>query len=67
MDALIEVFGADRVGIRLSPTGRFNYMYDSDPIKLLSYLLPELDKKKIAFLEVKRHSMSAIDKFGDGE
>lgn len=35
MDALISVFGSDRVGIRLSPTGRTNYMYDSNPLALL--------------------------------
>lgn len=58
MDALISVYGADRVGIRLSPTGRVNNMNESDPIKLISYLLPELEKRKIAFVEIKRHSMN---------
>jgi len=40
MDALVSVFGPDRVGIRLSPTGRINGMSDSNPLKLLEYLLP---------------------------
>lgn len=30
-------------------------MYDSNPIALLSYLLPELQKKNLAFVELKRH------------
>lgn len=38
VDEAIKVFGADRVGIRITPSGRFNSMYDSDPIKLYSYL-----------------------------
>lgn len=35
--------------------GRFNDMYDSDPVALLSYLLPELEKRKLSFVEFKRH------------
>src|SRR5690606_18675355 len=42
----------DRVGIKLSPTGRFNDMFDSDPLALVSYLLPELQKRNVAFVEV---------------
>lgn len=52
IDKLIEVFGASRVGIKLSPCGRFNDMFDSDPLSLCKYLLPELGKRKIAFVEV---------------
>ncbi|KAL4473221.1 hypothetical protein ABPG72_015602 [Tetrahymena utriculariae] len=55
LDALAEVFGYGRTALRISPTGRFNDMYDSDPIGLLSYLLPELDKRNLAFVEFKRH------------
>jgi N-ethylmaleimide reductase len=52
MDALISVFGKDRVGIKLSPSNRYNDMYDSDPINLYKYLLQELSKKGIAFVEM---------------
>ena len=38
MDQLIDVFGKGRVGLRISPTGRINDMFDSDPIPLYSYL-----------------------------
>ena len=31
-------------------------MYDSNPLALLTYLLPELDKRDLAFVEIKRHS-----------
>lgn len=56
LDALIEVFGADRVSIRLSPTGRYGDMYDSNPKALLAYILPKLEEKKLQFVEIKRHS-----------
>jgi len=52
IDALIEVFGAGRVGIKLTPVGRYQYMYDSNPIETYSYLLTKLSEKKIAFVEL---------------
>ncbi|CAD8136411.1 unnamed protein product [Paramecium octaurelia] len=52
IDELISVFGKGRVGIKVSPIGRFNDMYDNDPIKLFTYLFQELDKRQIAFIEL---------------
>jgi N-ethylmaleimide reductase len=52
LDALIEVFGAGRVGIKLSPFGRYQDISDSDPKALLTYLLEQLNLRKIAFVEV---------------
>ena len=49
----MAVFGKDRVGIRVSPTGRFNDMYDSDPVALYTHFIKKLDEKGIAFLEIK--------------
>ena len=34
IEALISVFGADRIGVKLSPCNRYNDMYDSDPVNL---------------------------------
>src|SRR6185295_15532002 len=42
MRALIEVWGPGRVGVRLSPSGTFNAMRDSDPRATFGYLLSEL-------------------------
>lgn len=50
--AMIEVWGADRVGVRLSPFGTYNDVGDSDPIKLYSYVLGELNKLDIAYLSL---------------
>jgi len=38
-DDLISVYGANKVAVRLTPTGRYNDMYDSDPLKLMTYAL----------------------------
>lgn len=50
--AMIEVWGADRVGVRLSPFGTYNDVGDSDPITLYHYLLAELNELDIAYLSL---------------
>lgn len=49
MDALIEVWGAGRVGIHLAPRGDEHDMGDNDPRETFGYVLEELGKRKIAF------------------
>lgn len=55
LDALISVFGNQRTSIRLSPTGRNSDMYDTNPLELMKYVLKELSKKDLQFVEIKRH------------
>ena len=51
IDILVNVFGKDKVGIKLSPVSRYGDMFDSNPIENYSYLVNELDKKGIMFIE----------------
>lgn len=51
-EAVSEVVGADRVGVRLSPFGTYNDVGDDDPINLYSYVLTELSKLNIAYLSL---------------
>lgn len=51
-DQLIAVFGAGRVGVKISPFSEYNDMKDSDPIAVAQHVARELSKKKIAFMEV---------------
>lgn len=52
VDAVIEVWGADRVGIRLSPTGSFNDMKDDDPLATFGEFARRLNERGIAYVEV---------------
>lgn len=52
IDAISKEIGKQKVGVKLSPVGRYNDMFDSNPKALIEYLLPELNKKKIAFVEL---------------
>lgn len=49
VDSVMEVWGAGRVGVRLSPYGTFSDMSDSDPVKLFTYVLEQLSDRGIAY------------------
>lgn len=54
LHAVIDVWGADRVGLRLSPLNSFNDMEDSQPIELATWLAQELNPFNLAYLHVMR-------------
>lgn len=52
VEAAVSVWGKERVGVRLSPYSLLNYMSDSDPIALFSYVMEELDARQIAYVHM---------------
>lgn len=50
--ALIEIWGADRVGVRLSPFGTYNDVGDSDPVGLYGHVLTRLNELGIAYVSL---------------
>lgn len=54
LGAVIDVWGADRVGLRISPLNSYNSMADSDPVGLTAWLANELNRFGLAFLHVMR-------------
>jgi len=59
-EAVIGVWGADRVGYRISPKAAYNSMSDSNPIGTFSYLAERLSGLGIVYLHV-------VDPVGDGD
>ncbi|MBN8245861.1 MAG: alkene reductase [Verrucomicrobia bacterium] len=53
-DAVSEVWGADRVGVRISPLNGYNDMRDSDPVGLTAHVASELGRRRIAYLHLMR-------------
>jgi len=51
-EAVAEAIGAEKVGIRLSPSGLFNDMRDSNPKETFSYLIRELNRFNLAYLHL---------------
>ena len=49
-DAVISVWGADRVGMHLAPRGDAHDMGDSNPVATFGFVARELGKRRIAFI-----------------
>ncbi len=54
LDAAISVWGADRVGLRISPLNSYNSMLDSDPVAITTYISQQCSTRGIAYLHVMR-------------
>lgn len=52
VDTVVDILGAGRVGVRLSPWGKFNSMMDSDPGALLEHVTVELGRRGLAYLHM---------------
>jgi len=51
-EAVVSVWGSDKVGLRLSPGGTFNSMSDSNPEALFNYVVSELNRFNLAYLHI---------------
>ncbi len=54
LEAVIGVWGADRVGLRLSPLNSYNSMKDSDPVGLITWMAKALNRFGLAYLHMMR-------------
>jgi N-ethylmaleimide reductase len=54
LDAVISVWGADRVGLRISPLNSYNSMIDSDPVAITTYIAQQCSTRGIAYLHMMR-------------
>lgn len=54
-DAVISIWGADRVGMHLAPRGDAHDMGDANPLETFGYVARELGRRKIAFIAAREH------------
>ncbi len=54
LTAVIEIWGSERVGLRISPLNSYNSMIDSDPIGLAIWLAEQLNAFDLAYLHLMR-------------
>jgi len=50
--AMVSVWGGNRVGVRIGPSGRWNEMSDSNPIALFDYVAKQLNRFELAYLHI---------------
>ncbi len=62
VDAVVAVWGASRVGVRISPLNSYNFMKDSDPVALTRYVATELNRRGLAFLDLMRGDFFGVQK-----
>lgn len=52
LEAIISVWGEGRVGIRISPSGKWGAISDSDPKATFGYFAAQLNKYPLAYLHI---------------
>jgi N-ethylmaleimide reductase len=65
--AVVNVAGADKVGIRLSPVNPFNDMHDSNPQALFNYVADSLNQFNLAYLHVLEGNIGGVEQPFDFE
>ena len=65
--ALVSVWGADRVGVRIAPSGTFNGMADGNPRALFRYVAERLNDFKLAYLHVIEPRIKGGDLIAEGQ
>lgn len=58
--AVTDVWGSDRVGVRLAPSGTFNDMGDSNRKALFTYVVQQLERFNLAYLHFVEPRADAI-------
>jgi len=66
-DAVISVWGVDRVGVRLAPSGSYGSMSDSNPRGTFGYVTKQLDQRKIAYLHVIEPRIKGTELIAEGQ
>jgi N-ethylmaleimide reductase len=62
VEAVTKVWGADRVGVRLSPLSTFNDISDDDPEATFGYIAGRLNDYGLAYLHLVNPAISALEK-----
>jgi N-ethylmaleimide reductase len=65
--AAVSVWGADRVGVRLSPSSTYGSMSDSDPTATFGYVAGQLDRLGIAYLHVVEPRIKGTEDVAKGQ
>lgn len=52
LTALVSVWGANRIGVRLSPSGQWGSIFDSNPDATFTYVAEQLNRFGLAYLHI---------------
>lgn len=67
VEAMVSVWSAGRIGVRVSPSGTYNGMFDSDPRALFHYVTERLNGYGLAYLHSIEPRVKGGDTVGEGQ
>ena len=65
--AVVSVWGPQRVGVRLAPSGTYGSMHDSDPVATFGYVAQQLSRLRIAYLHVVEPRIKGTELIKEGQ
>jgi N-ethylmaleimide reductase len=65
--AAISIWGADRVGVRLSPSSTYGSMSDSDATATFGYVAGQLDRLGVTYLHLIEPRIKGIEEIAKGQ
>src|ERR1700730_15714810 len=67
IEALVTVWAADRVGVRIAPSGTFNGMRASDPRALSRYVADRPNGLKLAYVHLIEPRVKGGEEISEGQ
>jgi N-ethylmaleimide reductase len=67
VEAFVSVWGPGRVGLRVSPSGQWGAISDSDPEKTFGYLAQQLNRYPLAYLHVIEPRVKGVETIAEGQ
>ena len=67
VEAMVSVWGGDRVAVRVGPGGTWNEMHDSNPEALFDYVAGQLNRFGLAYLHVIEPRIKGNELIGGGQ
>jgi N-ethylmaleimide reductase len=67
VDALVSVWGPGRVGVRVSPSGQWGAISDSDPEATFGHFAERLNERPLAYLHIIEPRVKGVQTIAEGQ
>jgi N-ethylmaleimide reductase len=67
IDALVSVWGPGRVGVRVSPSGQWGAISDSDPEATFGHFAERLNERPVAYLHIIEPRVKGVETIAEGQ
>lgn len=67
LDTLVSVWGPGRVGVRVSPSGQWGAISDSDPEATFGHFAERLNERSLAYLHIIEPRVKGVETIAEGQ